>query len=133
MHELSIASALSETVIEAGLNGNLEKITKVNIAIGQMVQIVPEIFEFAFRECVKHTIAGEASLEIEIINTRLKCRKCGLEFEMPEYSYLCINCGSVEIDIINGKELFVKSIEGEEKYGNKNNEEYSGQEPEQGK
>ncbi|NSW93852.1 MAG: hydrogenase maturation nickel metallochaperone HypA [Bacteroidales bacterium] len=131
MHELSIASALSETVLETGLKGNLVKITRVNIAIGQLAQIVPEIFEFAFRECVRDTIASDAELDIEIINTRLKCRNCLSEFEMPDDSWGCMKCSSTELDIINGKELFVKSIEGEED-GNKNNEEYSRQEPEQG-
>lgn len=115
MHELSIASALSEIVVETGLKGNLEKITKVNIAIGQMIQIVPEIFEFSFRECVRGTIADDAELEIEIISTRVKCSNCLIEFQLPEYSFSCGNCGSVELEIINGKELFVKSIEGEEK------------------
>lgn len=115
MHELSIASALSEIVVETGLKGNLEKITKVNISIGQMIQIVPEIFEFSFRECVRGTIAEDAELEIEIIGTRVKCKNCLGEFHLPEDSFICINCGSVELEIINGKELFVKSIEGEEK------------------
>lgn len=115
MHELSIASALSEIVVETGLKGDLEKITKVNIVVGEMIQIVPEIFEFSFRECVRGTIAEDAELEVEIISTRVKCSNCESEFQLPEMSFSCIYCGSVEIEIINGKELFVKSIEGEEK------------------
>lgn len=50
MHELRIAQDLSVIVIDAVSNKNLSKVTKVNIIFGQLVQIVPDIFEFAFRE-----------------------------------------------------------------------------------
>lgn len=113
MHELRIAQDLSEIVIETAMRGNLSRVTKVNVTFGQLVQIVPEIFEFSFREAVRDSIAGDASLEIEIVNVSLKCRECGNEFVMTENLFTCDMCGSYDIEIINGKELYIKSIEGE--------------------
>ena len=78
-----------------------------------MVQIVPDIFETAFREFVFGTIAGDATLEIEILPVKMKCRNCGSDFQVRDISFICNKCMSAEIDIVQGKELFIKSIEGE--------------------
>lgn len=113
MHELRIAEDLSQIVLEAAKTENLSKVTRVNISFGQMVQIVPDIFETAFREFVFSTIAGDATLEIEILPVKMKCRNCGSDFQVGDNSFVCNLCKSPELDIIQGKELFIKSIEGE--------------------
>jgi len=113
MHELRIAEDLSVIVLEAAKNGNLTKVSKVNIIFGQMIQIVPDIFEFAFRESVRETIAENAEIDIEIMPLKMKCRSCGKDFHVNENRFECENCRSADLDIINGKELFIKSIEGE--------------------
>jgi Zn finger protein HypA/HybF involved in hydrogenase expression len=43
----------------------------------------------------------------------MKCKNCKDEIMINDNSFCCSNCGSVELDIIQGKELFIKSIEGE--------------------
>jgi hydrogenase nickel incorporation protein HypA/HybF len=123
MHELKIAEDLAGIVIESALKEKLVKVTKVNISFGQLVQIVPEIFETAYRECVRDTIAEESELDIEIIRVRMKCAVCGSEFNLERSIFACATCGSADIKIVNGKEIFIKSIEGE-KDGNQDNEEH---------
>lgn len=113
MHEISIAKDLSAIVLETAKDENLTKVTKVNISFGRMIQIVPDIFEFAFREAARDTIAGEAELDIELVEVKMVCRNCGNEFELRDNRFSCIVCMSTDIDLINGNELFIKSIEGE--------------------
>ncbi|MGA1976826.1 MAG: hydrogenase maturation nickel metallochaperone HypA [Bacteroidales bacterium] len=113
MHEIGIAENLSEIVLEAARNENLSKVTKVNIRFGQLVQIVPDIFEFAFRETVRDTLARDAEICIEIMPVRMKCNACGKEFSIENSLFACNGCGSSDLKIIQGKELFVTSIEGE--------------------
>jgi hydrogenase nickel incorporation protein HypA/HybF len=113
MHEIRIAEDLSRIVLEAASEKNLRKVTGINISFGQLVQIVPEIFEFAFREIVRDSVARDALLDIEIIPVRMKCSKCGIDFRVEDNSFKCSKCGSVDLEIINGKELFIKSLEGE--------------------
>jgi Zn finger protein HypA/HybF involved in hydrogenase expression len=43
----------------------------------------------------------------------MKCTVCGTDFQVKEYHFACADCGSTDLEIIHGKELFVKSIEGE--------------------
>ncbi len=123
MHELRIAEDLTRIVLESASNANLVKVTKVNISFGQLVQIVPEIFETAYRECVRNTIAEESELDIEIIGVKLQCAVCGHESGPESKKFSCDSCGSTDIKIVNGKELFIKSIEGE-KDGNQDHEEH---------
>ncbi len=113
MHEIKIAEELSDIVIDKAMDGGLSVVERVNISFGQLVQIVPDIFEFAFREAVRGTIAEDAALNIEIIPLEMRCLSCGREFIPGENLSACRGCGSVEINIIHGKELFIKSIEGE--------------------
>jgi hydrogenase nickel incorporation protein HypA/HybF len=113
MHEIRIAEDLAGIVLEVAGREKLSKVSKVNVSFGQLIQIVPDVFEFAFRESVRSTIASDAALSIEIIELKMECRKCKNIFRISENFFACQKCGSDELDILEGRELFVKSIEGE--------------------
>lgn len=113
MHELRIAEDLSAIVLGEAKRGKLSTVLKVNISFGQMVQIVPDIFKFAFAEIVRGTIAQDAEVNIETIPVKMKCMSCGNDFILSENKFACTVCNSDDLEIIQGKELFIKSIEGE--------------------
>jgi hydrogenase nickel incorporation protein HypA/HybF len=116
MHEIRIAEDLSSIVLETAKKKKLSKVTKVNISFGQLIQIVPDIFEFAFRETVRDSVAEDAEIDIEIVPVKMKCRNCGIGFLVKENLFACDNCNSTDLEIIQGKELFIKSMEGEQKW-----------------
>jgi hydrogenase nickel incorporation protein HypA/HybF len=113
MHEVSIARELSGIVLEVAGREKLSKVTKVNICFGQLIQIVPDIFDFAFRETVRDTIAMDVEVDLEILPVKMRCKICKDEFIIKDNLFSCSRCGSAELDIMQGKELFIKSIEGE--------------------
>ncbi len=113
MHELSIAENLVAIVIETAEKEKLSSVTKVSICLGQASQVVPELLETAFRVVVQGTKANDARLETEIIPLKLKCSDCGADYIADEYNFICEFCGSVNIEIVTGMEIFIKSIEGE--------------------
>jgi hydrogenase nickel incorporation protein HypA/HybF len=113
MHEIRIAEDLTAIILETAAVEKLSKVTKVNISFGKLIQVVPEIFEFAFREAVRDSIAEDTEIEIEIIPIKMKCINCGCDFHLKENLFKCETCGSTDLQIIHGKELFIKSIEGE--------------------
>ena len=113
MHEIRIAEDLSTIVLETAKRENLSRVSQVNISFGQLVQIVPAIFEFAFRECVRGSVAQDAELSLEIVPVKMKCSACGTDFKVKDNLFACSDCGSTDLEIIYGKELFIKSIEGE--------------------
>jgi hydrogenase nickel incorporation protein HypA/HybF len=113
MHEIRIAKDLSVIVLEVAGREKLSVVTKINISFGEMIQIVPDIFDLALREAVRDTIAKGAEVDIEIIPVKLKCKDCNNEFDLKNSLFSCNRCSSSDLDIITGKEMFVKSIEGE--------------------
>ena len=113
MHEIRIAEDLSAIVLETAGKEKLSKVTKVNISFGQLIQIVPDIFEFAFRETVRSSVAEDAELDIEIVPVKMKCMNCGSDFQVKGNRFACNICSSTDLEIIKGKELYIKSIEGE--------------------
>ena len=112
MHELRIADDLSLIILEAALREQLQKVTKVNLCVGEMVPFVPDLFETAFRETVRGTLAEMAEVDIEKIRLKVKCLGCGNEFHPADNRFECLQCRSADLEITHGKELFIKSIEG---------------------
>lgn len=113
MHEIKIAEELSSIVLETAKREKLTTVSKVNISFGQLIQIVPDIFRFAFGETVRDTVAEGAEVDIEILPVKMKCKKCKSDVMIIDNSFACDKCGSADMEIIQGKELYVKSIEGE--------------------
>jgi hydrogenase nickel incorporation protein HypA/HybF len=113
MHELRIAEDLGRIVIRYAGEAQLTSVERVNLIFGQYVQIVPALFEAAFREVTRDTVAAEALLSIEIIAAEMRCRHCGVPYLPENEITTCSACGSDDIDLVHGKELYIKSIEGE--------------------
>jgi hydrogenase nickel incorporation protein HypA/HybF len=113
MHEIRLATDLAGIVTEVAVRENLSKVTRINIQFGEMIQVVPDIFRFAFSEAVKGTNAEYAEIALEIIPLTLRCNNCLKEFVIGDLMFQCIYCRSVDMEIIHGKEMFVKSLEGE--------------------
>ena len=113
MHELKIASEMVGIIENVAEEEHLISVTVVNIQFGKMIQIVPDIFQFAFEEATRHTIAEGAKLNLEILPVKFACKKCNLNTEVSDLVFICPNCGSVDLDLIQGRETIIESIEGE--------------------
>lgn len=113
MHEIRIAEDLAAIVLETAFREGLSEVTSVNVSFGQLVQIVPDIFKFAFSEAVRGTIAANAAVAIEILPVKLKCSVCGSESELTGNLFACQKCSSTDLEILQGREVFIKTIEGE--------------------
>ena len=55
--------------------------------------------------------ADGAELEIRVVSTKATCRSCGHSFELEDYLWLCTECGDRQLEITEGRELMVESIE----------------------
>ena len=113
MHEFSIC----QSIIQAALD-ELKKIqpkpahlTKVRIVTGQYHQLVPDNLLFAYDVLSKNTPAEGSSLEIKLLPIVGQCRSCGWSGEIHKSMYICSACGTADIDVIGGKELYLDSLE----------------------
>ena len=102
-----------DIVFETANDHDIKQIRNVELVIGRMNQMVPDMLVFAFDSSTANTIASEARLSIDWVPIRMKCKECLTEYPVEEQIYLCPFCGSFDSTCFSGNELYVKSIEGE--------------------
>ena len=113
MHELSIMSNILQIILEYAEKNNAKKINIVNLKIGALSDVVPEWAQTYFDMLTKDTIADNAKLKIEKVAVKIHCHACSHEFQVlsPENGFLCQKCKSSDIEIVEGRELQVTSID----------------------
>ncbi len=113
MHEIAIVEDMFRIIKKVAEEENLQRIDKVHFTIGKMMQIVPGIFKFAFDAAKENTIAAKSELELEFLPVKMKCRACNHTFLIEHNVFHCPVCKGTETDLVQGRELLIKSIEGE--------------------
>ena len=111
MHELAITQDMLDLVLEQAKGAGAKKVGKINLVIGEMTGVVEQCVQFYFDFIGKGTIAEGATLSFTKVPTAARCRDCGERFEVREFSWACPHCGSDNVELTAGKELFVESIE----------------------
>jgi hydrogenase nickel incorporation protein HypA/HybF len=56
-------------------------------------------------------MASEATLEITEVPLKIKCKSCRAELTFKETVFLCSECGSSDIEILDGTELLLERME----------------------
>ncbi|WYL96144.1 MAG: hydrogenase maturation nickel metallochaperone HypA [Gloeotrichia echinulata IR180] len=110
MHELGITQNIVAIVSEHAKGA---KVSRVLLEIGKLSAIMPDAIRFCFDICSQGTVLAGSTLEILEIPGLGKCRQCGAEIALDKPFGIC-QCGSLELDLINGEELKIKEIEIEE-------------------
>lgn len=118
MHEISIAGAIIDAVLEAAKKNNAKKVNEVFLEIGELTALNPEQLRFIFETITTGTLAEEARYNIEVVKPLIACKKCSyrgaIEFFEKLHFFLpvikCPRCGDTEIEIIAGRECCVRKI-----------------------
>jgi len=115
MHEFGIIQDVLVTLEKTVVLHGLKKVNKVTIQVGRLRQVVPENLQFAFSVLSENTIFSDAKLIIIEVPITVLCKACNKKTEVNDMIFVCPNCGSTDLDILNGKEIVLESIEGEGK------------------
>ncbi len=89
---------------------NASIIDEIEIDIGCFSTVEIDAFEFAWQQAVKETILETTVKKVNHIKGKAKCLNCSAEFALENIYDACPVCGEHLIDIIEGKELRVKSL-----------------------
>ncbi|MFC1501321.1 hydrogenase maturation nickel metallochaperone HypA [Elusimicrobiota bacterium] len=115
MHELGIAKDLWDIIRRNAESNNLKKITKIIIVIGEASGIEEDFLTHSLKDhTLPGTMAEGSALVFEKLPLAAKCKKCNQMITKENISVMaCPKCGEKDIEIISGKETYVKNIEGE--------------------
>jgi hydrogenase nickel incorporation protein HypA/HybF len=135
MHEWALAEAVISTTLKIAAEKQLEKVTEINIKLGELQQVDREIFVFALSQL---KLEKFQNVKFNIVENKamLSCRVCGHEWLfskanlddptkeaihfIPEiaHTYIkCPSCGSPDFEIYQGRGIWIESIKGTERNG----------------
>ncbi|KUK74175.1 hydrogenase maturation nickel metallochaperone HypA [Methanobacterium sp. 42_16] len=117
MHELSMAQAIVDTVLDAAEKNNATEVVEVTIEVGMLTMLNPEQLKFLLDVIVEDTLLADAEIVIEDVPVEIDCRSCdytGLANTDGSDHYLsivkCPQCDERNVEILTGKECNVKTI-----------------------
>jgi hydrogenase nickel incorporation protein HypA/HybF len=112
MHEMSIAVELIRQLTDLAAKHELLRINAFTVRAGALRGIVPEALDLAFAEAAKDTIAEDAELTLRVAPAKARCRACGKRFHPTIDSFLCPKCSLADVEIIEGNEILLLSLDG---------------------
>lgn len=112
MHEFAVTKQVLDIVLEEAQKVSWKKVDDVKIVVGSMRGLVPDSIKFYFNYFSEGTIAEKTVLNFELKPTIAECKNCGEKFNLEEISFFCKKCGSYDLNILQGEEFYIESING---------------------
>ena len=114
MHEMSIAVELIAQLDRLAGENDIRRFEEVVVAAGALRGVVPEALDIAFACASEGTSAEGARLVLETVPARALCERCGAEFAPAVDDYRCPRCRVADVEIIEGNDIILRSVTGEE-------------------
>ena len=111
MHELAICQALVAQVEDVAKENNAERVVRICVKIGPLSGAEAPLIERAYPLAAVGTVAEHATLELEAMPIRVRCKSCGAETEVSANRLLCGECGDYHTELISGDEMLLASVE----------------------
>lgn len=111
MHELSVCQSMLRQVSEIARQHNARHIRQVQVRIGVLSGVEPDLLKQVFPIASTGTIAEGAQLSIEILPVCVRCQSCGVESVVEANTLICSSCGDWHTQLVSGNELLLDSIE----------------------
>ena len=112
MHELSLCQMLLKQVSRLCEERQLEpsSITRINLKVGPLSGVEPELLERAFSQLSKSQELVNAQLHIETSKVQILCLDCLRESFVPVNDYHCSLCHSDNTQLKSGDECFITGL-----------------------
>ena len=115
MHEMSYVRPLVETILEECARNNVREVRRINLSIGEMLDMVEEYIPGLVRFLGRGTPIENAEVCIRRVPFYVRCIDCGDIFKIDvhaEATWNCPRCGAHRrYRIFSGRELRLDSIE----------------------
>ena len=111
MRELQVTqSILAKALLQAG-ESNAKRIKTVHLSLGEIAELDQNSIQRHWDEISKGTPAEQAQLHFRLINAKVQCMACFMEYHPKDGEIHCPYCGSYGAKILSGEEFYIESIE----------------------
>ncbi|WP_419770023.1 MAG: hydrogenase/urease nickel incorporation protein HypA [Candidatus Marinarcus sp.] len=111
MHEYSIVQSLLESCEEHAQQNSAKRVTKVVIKVGVLSGVEPSLLETAFNTFKEQTICHDAEFVLNIQEVVISCKECQTTSTLSKREFTCPKCQSINIDVIDGEDMYLMSLE----------------------
>ncbi|SRR5581483_3496500 len=111
MREREAVQTILEKAIQQANAKKAGHITRLQLAMGELVDYTSESIQSRFDELSRGTIADGAKLEIRLVRAEVQCMACFTKYHPNEGDIVCPNCGAMGAKILTGEEFFLESTE----------------------
>ncbi len=111
MHEYGIVQSLIESCEEHAQQNDSNSVTKVVVKIGVLSGVEPDLLQTAFDTFKEGTICNNAQFIINHQKVVISCLDCDTQSTLEKHEFLCPNCQSNHIKVIDGEDMFLMSLE----------------------
>ncbi|MGI6590821.1 MAG: hydrogenase maturation nickel metallochaperone HypA [Eggerthellaceae bacterium] len=111
MHEVGLMTGILDAVIKTAEDAGADRVTQVDLTVGEMTEIVDEAMRFAFEILTEGTICEGATLNMHFVSPRSRCLECGAEYDHDRFHVRCPKCDSPFTELLQGREMQIDSIE----------------------
>ena len=110
MHEVGVVMQVIQTVEEFAREHKVEQIDSLVLQIGELSSMIPRYIEAVYPAAADGTMLENTALKIEILPANAICQTCNKVFEVIKHNGVCPKCNGKNIELLGGKEFFIKEI-----------------------
>jgi hydrogenase nickel incorporation protein HypA/HybF len=111
MHELAICHALIEQVQRVARDNGARRVLSVTVSVGALSGVEAKLLEHAYPIAAAGTVAEHATLVVESVPVRVRCRTCRTETEAAPNRLVCGSCRDWQVDVVGGEEMLLQRVE----------------------
>ena len=111
MHELAICQGLLRQVEKVAQANGASRVERIRLKVGPLSGVEPPLLQRAFEIARFGTVAEAAELEVIQSAIVVQCRECGSRGEALSNRLLCAHCGDWRVNVLEGDEMLLQSID----------------------
>jgi hydrogenase nickel incorporation protein HypA/HybF len=111
MHEFALGKSIMDTLVRIRKEHGKKDIKKVSIVLGRLQHVIPDSLRFYLDILKENTPFEKSEFILKEIPIKIKCRKCQKVSELEEMVMICSSCQGQDVEIIEGKDVFIESVE----------------------
>lgn len=108
---MSLMGGVFEVIENTLSQYEVKRVLQVKLKVGELTNAEPDALLMAFAAYSKDTICEGAELVVERVPLRARCQNCHQVFDVKMMIFICPNCGDTHIEVIQGEELLIESLE----------------------
>jgi len=93
----------------------VERVNAITLKIGRLANVLPQALDFAFEAITREGLFAGAGLILITVPYTARCRDCATVYESVDLPPLCPVCGGHGAEILSGTEVYLDSIDFEER------------------